>query len=65
VDSNNDGILEPSTDTLLGYATQTNPGVWTFTFTVNLSPGTYTLFAQSEDGYGVFGDPISLALTVQ
>jgi uncharacterized delta-60 repeat protein len=65
VDSNNDGILEPGTDTLLGYATQTSPGVWTFTFTVNLSPGTYTLFAQAEDSYGVFGDPASLGLSVQ
>jgi uncharacterized delta-60 repeat protein len=65
VDNNNDGILEPGADTLLGYATQTSPGVWTFTFTVNLSPGTYTLFAQAEDSYGVFGDPVSLALTVQ
>src|SRR5262249_28599335 len=36
-------------DTLLGYATQTSSGVWTFTFTVNLAPGTYTLFAQAED----------------
>jgi uncharacterized delta-60 repeat protein len=65
LDSNNDGILEPGADTLLGYATQTSPGVWTFTFTVNLSPGTYRLFAQVEDTYGVFGDPVSLALTVQ
>jgi len=65
VDSNNDGILESGADTLLGYATQTSAGVWTFTFTVNLSPGTYTLFAQAEDTYGVFGDPVSVALTVQ
>ena len=49
----------------LGYGTQTNPGVWTFTFTVNLAPGTYTLFAEAEDSYGVFGDPFFLALTVQ
>src|SRR5262249_15510204 len=65
VDSNNDGILEPGTDTLLGYAAQTSPGVWTFTFTVNLAPGTYTLFTQAEDTYGAFGDPVLLALTVQ
>ena len=53
------------TNTLLGYGAQTNPGVWTLTFTVNLAPGTYTLFAQAEDSYGVFGDPFFLALTVQ
>jgi hypothetical protein len=31
---------------------------------VNLPAGT-TVFAQAEDSYGVFGDPVSLALTVQ
>jgi len=65
IDSNNDGILEPGTDSLLGYATQTVPGVWTFTFSVNLSPGAYILFAQAEDSYSVLGDPVWLALTVQ
>ena len=64
LDSNGNGQLEPGTDTLLGYGTQTSPGVWTFTFTVNLAPGTYTLFAQAEDSYGVFGDPLALTLTV-
>jgi hypothetical protein len=39
--------------------------VWTFTFTVNLASGTYTLLAQAQDSYGVLGDPASLALTVQ
>jgi hypothetical protein len=64
LDSNGDGKLEPGTDTLLGYATQTSPGVWTFSFTVNLAPGTYTLFSQAEDGYGAFGDPHALSWTV-
>jgi uncharacterized delta-60 repeat protein len=63
-DANGDGILEPGTDTLLGYGTQTSPGVWTFTFTVNLTPGTYTLFARAEDNYGVFVDPLALTETV-
>ena len=65
LDSNNDGILEPGADTLLGFATYTSAGVWTLSFTVNLVPGTYTLFAQAADTYGVFGDPVFLALTVQ
>ncbi|HKB40230.1 MAG TPA: hypothetical protein VKD72_27620, partial [Gemmataceae bacterium] len=56
-DSNGDGTLEPGTDTLLGYATQTSPGVWTFTG--SLASGTYTLFAQAEDSYGVFSDPLA------
>ena len=64
VDSNNDGILEPGTDTLLGYGTQTSPGVWSFTFTVTQASGSYTLFAQAQDSYGVFGDPVALTLTV-
>jgi hypothetical protein len=64
LDSNGDGILEPATDTLLGYATQTSPGVWTYTFTVNLSSGSYTLFAKAEDSYGVLGHPVMLTLTV-
>src|SRR5262249_50718954 len=65
VDSNNDGALEPGADTLLGHAARTSPGVWTLTFTVNEPPGTYTLFAQAEDSYGVFGNPALLTLTIQ
>jgi hypothetical protein len=49
---------------ILGTATQTSPGVWTFTFKVKLPAGSYTLFAQAEDSYGVFGDPVALTLTV-
>lgn len=68
LDSNNDGTLEPATDTLLGYATQTSPGVWTLTFSTSamgLTAGTYTLFAQAEDSDGVFGDPDAIRLTVE
>ncbi len=54
-----------SNDTLLGYATQTSPGVWTFTFTVNLAPGSYTIFAQAEDSLGIFSYADALTLTVQ
>jgi uncharacterized delta-60 repeat protein len=50
---------------LLGYGTQSSPGVWTFTFTVNLAPGTYTLYAQATDSFGALGDPVALTLTVQ
>jgi uncharacterized delta-60 repeat protein len=52
-------------NTFLGYGTQTSPGVWTFSFTVNLAPGTYTLFAQAADSYGVLGDMAALTLIVQ
>jgi uncharacterized delta-60 repeat protein len=54
-------VQDNGANTLLGYGTQARPGVWTFTFTVNLAPGTYTLFAQAEDSFGVFGDLAALS----
>jgi uncharacterized delta-60 repeat protein len=53
------------TKQVLGYGTQTSPGVWTLNYTVSLASGTYTIYAQAEDSYGVFGDPFALSLTVQ
>ena len=65
MDSNGDGMLD-SGDTLIGYATQTSPGVWTLAFTVSLAPGSYTLFAEATDSLGVLGaDSALLNLTVQ
>jgi probable HAF family extracellular repeat protein len=65
LDSNRDGILEPATDTLLGYGTQGNTGSWTSTFsTAGWARGSYTLFAQAEDSSGVFGDPLALTFQV-
>jgi uncharacterized delta-60 repeat protein len=52
-------------NTLLGYGTQTSPGAWTCSFNVNLAAGSYTLYAQATDSFGVLGDPVALALTVQ
>jgi uncharacterized delta-60 repeat protein len=52
------------TQQVLGYGTQSSPGVWTFTFTVSLAPGSYTLYAQAEDSDGVFGGPFALTLQV-
>ena len=63
VDTNGDGKLD-SGDTLLGYGTQTSTGVSTYTFTVTLTSGSYTLFGQAEDSYGVFGYPVAISLTV-
>jgi hypothetical protein len=48
--------------TRLGYGTQGSGGVWNLTFTVNLAPGSYTLFAQAQDSNGVFGDPLAATL---
>jgi uncharacterized delta-60 repeat protein len=64
VDSNSDGILEPDTDTLLGYGTQSG-GTWTLTFsTADWAAAIDTLFAQAKDSDGVFGDPFALSLQV-
>lgn len=51
-------------EVILGYGTQTSPGVWTVTFTVNLAAGSYTLFAQAEDSDDIFSEPFALTLTV-
>jgi uncharacterized delta-60 repeat protein len=63
-DGNGDGKLDAG-DAVLGYGTQAGAGVWTYTFTVGLAAGHYTLFAQAQDSDGVFGDPLALTLTVQ
>jgi probable HAF family extracellular repeat protein len=66
LDSNRDGVLEPGTDTLLGYGAQSSTGTWMFTFsTAGWAHGSYTLFAWAEDSSGVFGDPLALTLQVQ
>jgi uncharacterized delta-60 repeat protein len=49
----------------LGTTTTGSGGAWSLTFTVTLSPGLYTVYAQATDSYGVHGDPIALSLTVQ
>ena len=61
-DANGDGILEPSTDTLLGYGTKKS-GTWTFTFTPTTS-GIFTLFAVATDSTGVLSDPVAVSLQV-
>jgi uncharacterized delta-60 repeat protein len=64
LDSNGDGILEPGTDTLLGYGTPSG-GTWALTFsTANWAAAIDTLFAQAKDSYGVLGDPLALSLQV-
>jgi hypothetical protein len=50
---------------VLGTGTQGRGGVWALNYTVNLSSGTYTLYALAEDSYGVLGDPLASTLTVQ
>jgi uncharacterized delta-60 repeat protein len=68
IDNSGNQIDNSGNQHLLGYAAQTSPGVWTLSFspsTSGLTSGTYTLFAQAEDSYGVFSDPFAFPLTVQ
>jgi hypothetical protein len=58
----------PVQDTRSGDATPTSPGIWSLTFmptALNLTTGMYTLFAETEDSYGVLEDPFALHLEVQ
>jgi uncharacterized delta-60 repeat protein len=50
----------------LGTVTQPTAGAWALTSqnAFGLTTGTYTIYAQAEDSYGVFGDPVALTLTV-
>ncbi len=50
---------------VLGNGTEDSSGNWVLSLTVNLAPGTYTLYAQAQDSDGVLGDPDALTLTVQ
>ena len=65
-DSNNDGVLDPATDALLGYATyDSGSGQWRLTVTTaSWAPGTHRLFARAQDGYGAWGDPVAITLEV-
>jgi hypothetical protein len=53
------------TNMLLGYGIQTSPGVWTLAGTVNLAPGTYMVFAQTEDSLGDLDDFFAITLQVK
>jgi uncharacterized delta-60 repeat protein len=46
----------------LGFGTQDADGSWSLT--LSLPPGSYTLYAQATDSYGALGDPHALSLTV-
>jgi uncharacterized delta-60 repeat protein len=48
---------------LLGYGTANGDGTWSLTVsTAGWAAGSYTLFAQAQDSYGVLGDPLALIL---
>jgi hypothetical protein len=51
--------------TPIGYATQTSPGVWAFTFsTAGMAAGTYTFYGQAVDSYGTSSLPASVTVQV-
>jgi uncharacterized delta-60 repeat protein len=58
-------IVINNTQTFLGYGTDSN-GTWTYSFdTTGLAAGSYMLYAQATDSYGVLGNTLALTLTVQ
>jgi uncharacterized delta-60 repeat protein len=58
-------IVINNTQTFLGYGTDSN-GTWTYSFdTTGLAAGSYTLYAQATDSYGVLGNTLTLTLIVQ
>ena len=54
------------TNTLVGYGKQSSSGTWTFVLTrpASWSAGSYTVFAQATDSYGVVGNAASISLQV-
>jgi hypothetical protein len=64
LDSDNDGIFSPGTDTLLGYGTASGHN-WTRTIsTTGMPHRSLTIFAQAMDRDGLLSDPIATLLTI-
>ncbi|MFO0844157.1 MAG: hypothetical protein U0797_17440 [Gemmataceae bacterium] len=65
-DSNNDGVLRPATDALLGYAAyDATSGLWKLTVsTIGWAPGNYRLFSVARDRRRRWGEPLEVALQV-
>lgn len=64
VDGNNNGVLDAG-DTLLTGTSTYSSGTWTLTFaTTGWALGSYKLFAQAQDSYGVLGDLLALTFEV-
>ncbi len=61
-DGNGDGILDPLADTFLGYGSQTASGTWAFS--IAFPTGTYRLFAQVRNNFGILNDPLALDVVV-
>jgi uncharacterized delta-60 repeat protein len=59
-------IMVNGSGVLLGYGTHNSDGSWSYAFdTTGYTSGTYTLYAQATDSYGVLGNPVALTLTIQ
>ncbi len=58
-------IMIDGSPVLLGNGTLQTDGSWAYVFnTAGRAPGTYTLYAQATDNYGVVGNPVALTLTI-
>jgi uncharacterized delta-60 repeat protein len=69
LEATGDGILEPGSDTPLGSAVATWDGTqWTVTLTTGalsgLGAGSYRLYAQAVDNFGIWSDPLAITFTV-
>ena len=69
LDSNNDGVLQPTTDKFLGNGTPStipnasHNSLLTIS-TTGMAPGTYRIFAQAKDSNGLFSDPFAVTFTI-
>jgi hypothetical protein len=50
----------------LGTTAPSSGGAWTLNSRTafGLTAGTYTIYSQAEDNYGIFGDPFAISLTI-
>jgi hypothetical protein len=70
LDTDNDGVLQTSSDQLLGSGTPSSVANanhnWLLTIsTTGLSSGNHTIFAQAQDSDGLLSDPIAMTLSIQ
>ncbi|MCP4708173.1 MAG: LEPR-XLL domain-containing protein, partial [Planctomycetes bacterium] len=64
-DSNDNGILDPDQDAVLGADTNETDG-WTWTGpTINFPIGSHFLFARVQDTHGVWSEPVDTNVTIE
>jgi len=65
LDTNGNGVLDPSVDTLIGLGTDMGGGVWSLiASTAGWNTGTQTFFARVRDNVGAWSDPLTTTARV-